>query len=35
MYRIGEQQRPAGSTGKNTQCLVVTYNGKESEKEYI
>ena len=23
------------STGNNTQCLVITYNGKESKKEYI
>ena len=23
------------STGNNTQYLVITYNGKESEKEYI
>ena len=22
------------STGNYTQCLVITYNGKESEKEY-
>ena len=23
------------STGNYSQCLVITYNGKESEKEYI
>ena len=23
------------STGNNIQCLVITYNGKESENKYI
>ena len=35
MYKTGKQQGPNCSTGNYTQCLVITYNGKESEKEYI
>ena len=29
---MGKQQ---GSTGKYIQYLVITYNGKESEKEFM
>ena len=34
--RMYKQQGPLSySTGNYIQCLVITYNGKESEKEYI
>ena len=35
MYKTGKQQGSNCSTGNYTQYLVITYNGKESEKEYI
>ena len=34
-YIKKNQQGPLYSTGKSTQYSVVTYMGKESEKEYI
>ena len=33
IYKIGKQQRP--TVQHSTQDLVITYNGKESEKEHI
>ena len=33
IYKIGKQQRP--TVQHSTQNLVITYNGKESEKEHI
>ena len=36
MYKTGKQQGPTGyGTGDSTQYYVITYKGKESEKEYI
>ena len=34
MYKIDNQQGPMYSTGNYIQQLVITYNGKESKKEY-
>ena len=33
--RIDKQQDLLYSTGNYTQYLVITYNGRESEKEHI
>ena len=36
MYKIGKQQGPSVyGAGNSTQYCVITYKGKESEKEYI
>ena len=35
IYGMDEYQGPTFSTGKSTQYFVVTYVGKESEKEWI
>ena len=35
MYKTGKQQDLLYSTGNYIQCFVITYNVKESEKEYI
>ena len=35
IYKIDKQQGPTDSTGNYIQYLVITYNGKESEREYI
>ena len=35
IYKIDNQQGPLYSPGNYIQYLVITYNGKESKKEYI
>ena len=35
MNKTGKQQDLLYSTGNYIQCLVITYNGKESGKEYL
>ena len=35
VYKIDNQQEPTYSTGNSTQYSVITYMGKESEKEWI
>lgn len=36
MHKIVKQQGPPiYSTGNYIQCLIITYNGKEFEKEYV
>ena len=35
MYKTGKQQDLLYSIGNYIQCLVITYNVKESENEYI
>ena len=36
MYKIGKQRGPTVyGAGNSTQYCVITYKGKESEKEYI
>ena len=35
MFRIDNQQGPTYSTGNSAQYSVITYMGKESEKEWI
>ena len=35
IYKIGKQGPNVYSTGNYIQYLVITYNGKESEKEQI
>ena len=34
IYKVEKQQGPTYSTGDYIQYLVITYNGKESEKEW-
>ena len=35
IYKADKQQGPPYSIGNYIQCLVITSNGKESEKEWL
>ena len=35
IYKTDEPQGPPSSTGNYIRCLVTTYKGKESEKEWL